>query len=278
MTMASTICLFAACSLGGWLWETLFAILRTGRWERRGFLFGPVCPIYGVGVVSIILALRAAGSLGCELTDWWQVFLVSFAGSMALEYATSWAMERAFHAYWWDYSNVPLNIRGRTCVPAGLLFGGGGLLAVYVLMPAMAQVSASVPEVALEACSYLVVLLMSVDATLTVTVLTDFEERVASADRSFNDRAEAVTERVATTVSSAPRRIRGEVAQTAADASARIVGGGERLERIAADAFVGSMDAVHRSVVGRIRGFRSPERPEVSERLSSILSALKSRR
>ena len=51
MTMASTICLFAACSLGGWLWETLFAILRTGRWERRGFLFGPICPIYGVGVV-----------------------------------------------------------------------------------------------------------------------------------------------------------------------------------------------------------------------------------
>ena len=276
--MASTICLFAACSLGGWLWETLFAILRTGRWERRGFLFGPVCPIYGVGVVSIVLALRAAGYLGCELTAWWQVFLVSFAGSMALEYATSWAMERAFHAYWWDYSNVPLNIRGRTCVPAGLLFGGGGLLAVDVLMPAMAQVSASVPEVALEACSYLVVLLMSVDATLTVTVLTDFEERVASADRSFNDRAEAVTERVATTVSSAPRRIRGEVAQTAADASARIVGGGERLERIAADTFVGSMDAVHRNVVGRIRGFRSPERPEVSERLSSILSALKSRR
>lgn len=278
MDICGYVAWFGLFSVLGWVYECTYCAIKNRRWDNRGFLFGPVCPIYGVGVVSIVLALQAAGSLGCELTGWWQVFLVSFAGSMALEYATSWAMERAFHAYWWDYSNVPLNIRGRTCVPAGLLFGGGGLLAVYVLMPAMAQVSASVPEVALEACSYLVVLLMSVDATLTVTVLTDFEERVASADRSFNDRAEAVTERVATTVSSAPGRIRGEVAQTAADASARIVGGGERLERIAADAFVGSMDAVHRSVVGRIRGFRSPERPEVGERLSSILSALKSRR
>lgn len=46
-------------------------------------------------------------------------------------------MERAFGTVWWDYSNMPLNIQGRICLPASLLFGVGGLLAVYVLMPAV---------------------------------------------------------------------------------------------------------------------------------------------
>ena len=65
--------------------------------------------------------------------EWYQVFLVSMVGSAILEYATSWTLERLFHARWWDYSNMPLNLNGRISVPSSVFFGLGGLLVVYVL-------------------------------------------------------------------------------------------------------------------------------------------------
>ena len=261
MSPASIVCLFAVCSFFGWVWETLFAILRTGRWDRRGFLFGPVCPIYGVGVVAIVLAAQAAGS-GIAPEQWWLVFLGTTAASMALEYATSVAMERAFHAYWWDYSKMPLNLGGRTCVPAGLLFGGGGLLVVYVVAPAYASAVAGVPESALEVASFVIVALLSADVALTVSVLADFEDRVAAADEVLNSRAEAATERVTSTVASAPGRIAER---------------GGKLERLATSAVVGSMGSFRSGVVRRVSGFRAADRPELAERLCRALAALKSR-
>ena len=66
---------------------------------------------------------------------WWQIFLVAFLGSIVLEYGTSWALEKLFHAYWWDYSSMPLNINGRVCFPYSVGFGVAGLIVVYFIAP-----------------------------------------------------------------------------------------------------------------------------------------------
>ena len=52
-----------------------------------------------------------------------------------LEYGTSWALEKLFHAYWWDYSSMPLNINGRVCFPYSVGFGVAGLIVVYFIAP-----------------------------------------------------------------------------------------------------------------------------------------------
>jgi hypothetical protein len=93
--------------------------IKNKKWADRGFLYGPVCPIYGVGAVSLTAIAEAVSERSADGYAWWQVFLVSFFGSIILEYVTSWALEKLFHAYWWDYSNMPLNIHGRVGSLAG---------------------------------------------------------------------------------------------------------------------------------------------------------------
>lgn len=105
------------------------------KWENRGFLYGPLCPIYGAGGVAITAIADFISAHTDATFTWWQIFLVAFLGSIVLEYGTSWALEKLFHAYWWDYSSMPLNINGRVCFPYSVGFGVAGLIVVYFIAP-----------------------------------------------------------------------------------------------------------------------------------------------
>jgi uncharacterized membrane protein len=122
----------------GWIYETIYCTIKRKRWENRGFLYGPVCPIYGAGAIAceMLVDLLNSPQYAFHYT-WWQVFIVSFFGSIVLEYSTSWALEKLFHAYWWDYSQMPLNIKGRVCFPCSVGFGFAGILVVYAIVPFM---------------------------------------------------------------------------------------------------------------------------------------------
>jgi hypothetical protein len=110
---------FTAASLAGWLFESLYAIVRTGHWERREFLYGPCCPIYGVGLVAAILLFDRPEVVSGDLPPW-AVFVHSMCGSAVLEYTVSVAFENLFGAVWWDYSDMLLTLNGRICLPASL--------------------------------------------------------------------------------------------------------------------------------------------------------------
>ena len=111
-----------------------YCTIRAKKWENRGFLYGPLCPIYGAGGVAIT-AIADFISVHTDATfTWWQIFLVAFFGSIVLEYGTSWALEKLFHAYWWDYSSMPLNINGRVCFPYSVGFLGWQDLLWYILL------------------------------------------------------------------------------------------------------------------------------------------------
>lgn len=263
MSIADTIVLFAVCSLAGWVWESFYAVIRTHGWERRGFLYGPVCPIYGVGVVGIIMLFKALSGVRTGELEWWQVFLVSFVGSMVLEYVTSWTMERLFHAYWWDYSGMPLNIQGRTCVPAGLLFGGGGLLAIYVVLPAVNGVSGSVPEVVMQVASYLVIAVVSADLTLTVSALTDFQKRITAAENYVNLRASAFV---------------ADAAETAEGAQGRLAAERDKLVVAATRRMIESMSELRKGALDRVRGFRGVDASEERRFMARALEVVKQRR
>ena len=113
--VARMVASFFAYSFAGWLFEVIISLFQHHRFVDRGFSFGPVCPIYGVGALLAVLFLS-------HLTDPLVQFVVGFFAAGVLEFSTSWVMERMFHARWWDYSNIPLNINGRICVPGLLLF------------------------------------------------------------------------------------------------------------------------------------------------------------
>ena len=93
----------------GWVYESVLVSVSERRWVNRGFLNGPLCPIYGCGAVLAIVLLH-------DFTNPIEIFLISSFGASILEYITSWGMEKLFHARWWDYSHYRFNIQGRICL------------------------------------------------------------------------------------------------------------------------------------------------------------------
>ncbi|MFR3797856.1 MAG: putative ABC transporter permease [Christensenellales bacterium] len=121
------VLLFFACSFLGWCMEVTCKLVQFGRFINRGFLLGPLCPIYGTGAVLM------AYFLPLWTTQVESTFLLALVLCGTLEYITSWLMEKLFHARWWDYSQKHFNINGRVCASNLLAFGVMGVFVVKVL-------------------------------------------------------------------------------------------------------------------------------------------------
>ena len=189
MWISRYIGLFAIYGILGWVYESTFCTIKTKKWENRGFLYGPLCPIYSVGAISISLIVSLCRSNGLELNSW-KIFLISFLGSMILEYITSWGLEKLFHAIWWDYSHLPLNLKGRISLFTSIGFGLGGMLIVYVIAPFSENVVDKIPAIWMELIALLFVMIFSIDMTLTITALTSFEDMIINAEKFFDGRME----------------------------------------------------------------------------------------
>ena len=187
------ICLFLIYSMLGWVYETIYCTVRTGKWQNRGFLYGPVCPIYGSGAVAISF-VRDLFLTGTQNFVIWQIFVISVIGSAVLEYVTSLVLEKLFHAMWWDYSDLPFNLHGRISLFTSLGFGVAGILVVCYIAPVTEQAAGKIPEMVLEYLAFLLVAVLASDLTLTVTVLLHFDKMVLNAEDKFNLRMEHVVD------------------------------------------------------------------------------------
>lgn len=127
------VLLFFACSFLGWCMEVTCKLVQFGRFINRGFLLGPLCPIYGTGAVL---------------------------------------MEKLFHARWWDYSQKRFNINGRVCASNLLAFGVMGVFVVKVLKPFAFGLFAKIPPVWLDAITITLTALLVADVAISAGVLT----------------------------------------------------------------------------------------------------------
>ena len=232
-------CLFFIYSLIGWLYETAYCTVKTGRWQNRGFLYGPICPIYGAGAVAISL-VRDMFFPGANEFALWQVFLISVIGSAVMEYVTSLVLEKLFHAMWWDYSDLPFNLHGRISLFSSLGFGLAGILVICYIAPFTERAAGRIPELALEYAAFLMVALLASDLTLTVTVLLHFDKMVMNAEDRFNLRMEQVVDSTVQKTS----HVRETVSARQKSISSRI----------------GQMSAIGQSAVRRVQTFRRDRR------------------
>jgi len=185
MWISRYVCLFMIYSLMGWIYESVYCTIRKRKWENRGFLYGPICPIYGVGAIMISAVAYFFDRSGLALTPW-HIYFISVVGSAFLEYITSWTLEKIFHAIWWDYSHLPLNIHGRVSLFTSLGFGAGGLLIVYVIIPLTATAMKCVSPILTEFWALFLLFIFAVDFTLTVVALLHFDRIVTQAESNFN--------------------------------------------------------------------------------------------
>lgn len=192
MIIAQLFDCFIIFSCIGWVYECTYCTCKEGHWQNRGFLYGPVCPIYGSGVVLALIVFSMIPT-GRSAADYpmWQIFLICAIGSAVLEFGTSWVLEHFFHALWWDYSNVPFNIQGRICLPATCGFGIAGIIVVKYLFPFLEQLPTSEHPLINEIVCIVFAVFLGMDLALTVASLTSILERMDTIQVDFNDRMES---------------------------------------------------------------------------------------
>lgn len=123
------VIMFAFYSCVGWIYEsTICSFIAKHHFVNRGYLNGPLCPIYGCGAIINAVVLRDINSILCT-------FLIAAVSSVFIEYITSYTMEKLFHARWWDYSRLPYNLNGRVCLYGFILFGLGNVVIIHYLQP-----------------------------------------------------------------------------------------------------------------------------------------------
>lgn len=186
-TLECYFLLFFVSAVLGWLMEVACKLVEFKRFINRGFLIGPYCPIYGFGAVAVTAALsRYADSPVL-------VFVMAVVICGALEYATSYLMEKLFHARWWDYSQRRFNLNGRVCANTLIPFGILGLAMIYLVKPFLFGLFLKIPQVALDIVCALLAAGMLSDAIVSATVLGKIRH---TAELSSGDNTEAVTRMV----------------------------------------------------------------------------------
>ena len=120
---------FLIYSFLGWVLETFYAVLVLGHFVKRGFLFGPICPIYGFGAVIFILIFD--GLKGHNVKK----FFISMIVFSIFEFVASCILEMVFHLRWWDYSDAMFNIQGRICLSFSIVWGLAGVVFSNYLHP-----------------------------------------------------------------------------------------------------------------------------------------------
>lgn len=131
MDFSTLTCVLLIYGFIGWAYESsIFSLAEQGKFMNRGCFIGPYCPIYGVvSVVNLYLLHGIESPL--------KIIIISSLSVCAIEYVTSWALEKVFHARYWDYSYYPLNINGRISVISGIFFGLAILFLIKILHPAV---------------------------------------------------------------------------------------------------------------------------------------------
>lgn len=186
---------FLIYSCLGWCLEVIYAAVTTGNLINRGFLNGPVCPIYGFGMVIVLFALTPLS----------RSLLLLYLGGVilpsALELVGGWALYKLYHTRWWDYSDYPFNIGGYICLEFSLLWGVGTLIVMKLVHPIIADAVALIPPLVGLILMFLLYVLYAADTIATAFAASDLArdldalEKVADSMHAVSD---AMTELLGT--------------------------------------------------------------------------------
>lgn len=171
-TFYDVVWIFIIYAFIGWCSEVAYAALERGIFVNRGFLNGPYCPIYGVGVLIVVVVLT-------PLKD---NLLLLYAGSFlltsVLEFITGYVMEKAFHNKWWDYSDKPFNIMGYVCLKFSILWGFACSFIMLVIHPIIFGFIRMIPHILGVVLIVIIMVCFAVDLFVTVSTIIRFNKRL----------------------------------------------------------------------------------------------------
>ena len=163
---------FVVYSFAGYVCEMIFCAIIDKKVVNKGFLCGPILPIYGVGSVFMLYLLTRYKS------DPLVVFVFGAIICSALEYFTSFIFEKLFHNRWWDYSNYKYHLNGRICLLNSILFGAGGLFIIYLAQPTVKSLFSLVSTSTLNIIAIICMIILIADIIYSVIVAYNLRNRL----------------------------------------------------------------------------------------------------
>lgn len=132
---------FVIYSFVGWIVEVIYQALKKGKIINRGFLNGPVCPIYGFGMVAVLLFFDYIDIGDLQEASGIFLFGIGLLFSTAIELFGGWALDKLFHTKWWDYSKEKYNLHGYICLKFSIIWGIGVVFMMHVIHPLVQKFS-----------------------------------------------------------------------------------------------------------------------------------------
>lgn len=168
---------FFIYSFIGWLIEVFYTEIETNNWINRGFLLGPICPIYGIACLVIMQIFD-------KTEDIISVALKIMLICAFLEYFTSYIFEKIFHARWWDYSKRKFNINGRVCLETLILFAVAGIIFVYLINPIVIAFINKIPNLLLTIITGLLTIIFLTDLYISSVTIFKFRKLTKNDDKN----------------------------------------------------------------------------------------------
>ncbi|MDO5845983.1 MAG: hypothetical protein Q4Q04_03560 [Methanocorpusculum sp.] len=190
---------FFIYSFLGWVWETTYCSILEGRFINRGFLNGPIIPIYGCGAVLVMLAAEIGGMVFPADMPALNIPTVFFGGMIlctVLEYITAVILETLFHIRWWDYSTERFNFQGRICLKSALFFGLLSVLIVTVIHPLISGATDGIPNLVKYALILGFAAGILVDIGITLVSLLHVNERLEELQKMLEEARDTAVENV----------------------------------------------------------------------------------
>ncbi len=176
MKVAEICFLFFIYAFLGWTVEVIYAAVTRGVLENRGFLRGPLCPIYGVGVLVVI------GLLWPVKDNLLLLFVCSVLATTTLELVTGFLMKTFFHHMWWDYSKEPLNFHGYICLRFSLIWGLACVFVVAIFHPWLQGMVDKIPQTAMIVSVSVMGAVFVADLIVTLLCLVKLNKTLTALD------------------------------------------------------------------------------------------------
>lgn len=147
----------------GWLFESIYCSIGEKKLINRGFLTGPICPIYGKG--ALVMALLLYNPFRDKPMV---VFFLGMVFCDMVEYASSFIMEKLFNARWWDYKDELLNIKGRICLKHTLYWGIAATFFVKTVHPIVVNMFEKIPTKYIVPVTSVILVIFTIDLAYAV--------------------------------------------------------------------------------------------------------------
>lgn len=191
-TVDQLVILFFFYSFVGWAWETVYCSLKEKKFQYRGFLYGPYCPVYGFAVTVVLMATQNSGR------RWWEIFVIGFVVATVFEYVASVFLQVCFHLKLWDYSNLWGNIQGRVAPAISLFWGVAVDVLVLFIQPPVMRLVEWIHVNSGGLAASIIIAVMGTDTIITVVHVRQFQEHARELEAHIDAQRKRLAEEAET--------------------------------------------------------------------------------